>query len=173
MGHPPLYIVAALSLYTGSSETITFTTTAPHILIFQTTLNAPYAIHTASIDPQIRNDTQHRASKDLRCDVDEHSCHMWYGCSYIPHRRSFPPQNMVTFLNRLLATPVTLCKGWQSGSNVHNLHSAAKNIDAQCPAVSSYNIILLHSLSPPYYTLLTFINHAPSKPRQRCCCSWA
>ncbi len=23
--------------------------------------------------------------------IDEHSCHMWYGCSYIPHRRSSPP----------------------------------------------------------------------------------
>ncbi len=40
----------------------------------------------------------YRASKDLRCGIDEHSCHMWYGCSYIPHRRSSPPQNMVTFL---------------------------------------------------------------------------
>ncbi len=52
--------------------------TYPHILIFQTTDNAPHAIHTNSIDPQIRNDPQHRASKDLRCGIDEHSCHMWY-----------------------------------------------------------------------------------------------
>ncbi len=29
--------------------------------------------------------------------VDEHSCHMWYGCLPIPRRRSFPPQIMVTF----------------------------------------------------------------------------
>ncbi len=41
-----------------------------------------------------------------------------YGCSYIPHRRSSPPQNMVTFVLNLLATPVTLCKGWQSGSKL-------------------------------------------------------
>ncbi len=43
---------------------------------------------------------------------------MWYGCSPIPHRRSSPPKKHGHLLN-LLATPATLCKGWQSGSNIH------------------------------------------------------
>ncbi len=48
----------------------TFITTAPYILISQTTDDAPQAIHTASID-QIRNDPQHLSSIERPT--------MWYG----------------------------------------------------------------------------------------------
>ncbi len=92
------FVISVINLHAPAAETITFMTTAPNNLIFQTTDNAPHAIHTASIDPQIRNDPQHRAEKDLRCGMLEHPYHMWHECSNIPHRRSSPPQNMVTFL---------------------------------------------------------------------------
>ncbi len=44
----------------------------------------------------------------------------WYGCSSIPHRRSFPPAKHAHLLD-LLAMPVTLYEGWQSGSNIQEI----------------------------------------------------
>ncbi len=55
------------AIYTHAIFTGTFTYTQAHLhthmhIISQTTDNAPHAIHTASIDPQIRNDLQHLSS---------------------------------------------------------------------------------------------------------------
>ena len=83
-------------------------------------------IQTASIDPQIRNDHQHRKTYDVVWMGIHTGCGM---NAHLYHIVDLPPPTKHGHLLNLFTTPVTLCKGWQSGSNIP-YHNAQWNMDS-------------------------------------------